>query len=518
MRLFSITKASILLFMLLFSFSIFSKALAENRKKANHFYNDSIAVQSSRAGLADIIRFMQSRADLFPGKKIEQKRLLKRNQRMAIWQAWQAFLDHLLILDSLGQEYESIVYDQNGDFNKQAFRIGFAIFLAQYRYALDFINISERDPSMHVLLNEPVPEIGLPQGSYSKVKFRFLNVLRGMEFARLCLVYKLYNGDKKILLTPGIKDDMSKIWDTGKGRGPAQTARNAIKIIQDTGFTTWFPVQKGISQWMGDTKVWRPHKSLITFKQIQSMEKLLEPGDIILTRREWYLSNIGLPGFWPHGALYIGTPHERNNYFNDSNVHAWIRHQKKIRGDFEDLLKQSYPKAYALSNGAQDDGHKARIIEAVGEGVSFTTLEHSASADSLAILRPRLSKISKARAILRGFHYSGRPYDFNFDFLTDSELVCTELIYKAYEKTEKIKGLNFPVISVLGRPVTPANEMVRLFDQEYQTLDQQLNLVLFLDGHEKNDNAEKADVSIFRETWKRPKWHIFIQEIEKSSD
>ncbi len=36
----------------------------------------------------------------------------------------------------------------------------------------------------------------------------------------------------------------------------------------------------------------------------------MEPGDIIVARQNWYLSNIGLPGFWPHAELYVGTPEE----------------------------------------------------------------------------------------------------------------------------------------------------------------------------------------------------------------
>ena len=83
--------------------------MAKNPNSPDHFHNDSLVIQTTRVGLADIIQFMKSKPDLFPEKIVKQKRLLKRGQRMAIWQTWQAFLDHILILDSLGQEYESMV-------------------------------------------------------------------------------------------------------------------------------------------------------------------------------------------------------------------------------------------------------------------------------------------------------------------------------------------------------------------------------------------------------------------------
>jgi hypothetical protein len=294
----------------------------------------------------------------------------------------------------------------------------------------------------------------------------------------------------------------------GRGRGQVMTLRNAGKIVRKVGFNAWLPIQTGVSEWMGDTKVYRPRKSLISPEQIAALP--MQPGDIMLQRRDWYLSNIGLPGFWPHAALYIGTPEERRSYFNDPEVREWVKKAGEPSGDLEKLLEFSYPDAYAWTKKS-DHGHAYRVLEAISEGVTFTTLEHSADADTMAVLRPKRSKKEKAAALFRAFHYSGRPYDFNFDFDTDASLVCTELVCKAYEPNEDSTGLTFPIDSMLGRKVVPANLIVQQFDETYGTEKQQLELVHFLDAKERDNRAIPSTVETFRQSWRRPKWHILFQ-------
>jgi uncharacterized protein YycO len=153
-----------------------------------------------------------------------------------------------------------------------------------------------------------------------------------------------------------------------------------------------------------------------------------------------------------------------------------------------------------------------RVIEAISEGVSLTALEHALDCDSMVVLRPRLSKVEKAQALLRAFHYVGRPYDFNFDFSTDAELVCTELVYKSYEPAAGFMGLKLPTVKMLGRQVTPANEFAKLFDAQYGKPEQQFDFVSFLDGRERTKNAVEASVENFRASWKRPKWHVLTRE------
>jgi hypothetical protein len=465
---------------------------------------------SLRTGMASLVEQLDQRNDLFPADKVNEPQLPLRADRLALWESWQAFLDHVLAFDTLT---ESAFSSYQQSHVRSDFRVAYASFLAQYRYSLDFITLIERNPAMHVVLNEPVPEIGLPAQTYARLKSRFLNVLRGADFARLDLLYKYYGADPKQKFTVGLEEDRKQLWRFGNWQGPKHTAKNALQIVQDLTKTGWMPVQKGVAEWMGDTKVWRPKTALISQKQIAEMQTILEPGDVLLVRREWYLSNIGLPGFWPHAAIYVGTAEERRRYFDAPIVKDWVVSQGENSGDLERLLKAQEPVAYQAGLKPQEEGHVPRVLEAISEGVSWTTLEHSAEGDSLVVLRPRLPKTAKARAILRAFHYTGRPYDFDFDFRTDASLVCTELVVKAYEADAELPGLELPLIEVMHRPVTPANEFARHFDETYDSDKQQFDMIRFLDGEESSGSARLSGLEGFRQSWQRPKWHILTQRI-----
>lgn len=158
-------------------------------------------------------------------------------------------------------------------------------------------------------------------------------------------------------------------------------------------------------------------------------------------------------------------------------------------GALADLIRQRHPDAWALYNTLDEEGYPRRVIEAIAEGVSLTSLEHSAAAVSLAVLRPNLLKVEKAKAVLHAFGYQGRPYDYEFDFLTDAALVCSELAYKCYEPGEGSRGLDMPLDQVAGRTITPPNALAERYDAEQGTPGQQTELVLFLDGYERGGVA-----------------------------
>jgi hypothetical protein len=347
---------------------------------------------------------------------------------------------------------------------------------------------------------------------YAKVKFRFLNVSMATQFTAREVIMKTFPGERQPELRPLIRADAADIWQHAAGQRQVLTAKNALKVVQDGAGAAWLPIQTGVSEWMGDTKVYRTGRSLISAAQVDQLKKLLQPGDVLLERREWYVSNVGLPGFWSHAALYIGTADDRRAFFADAETQAWVKQQGEPSGELESLLQVRYPTIYQQSQKPQEHEHVVRIIEAISEGVSLTTLEHSADCDSLAVLRPRLPKSDKAQAIVRAFHYTGRPYDFNFDFATDAELVCTELVYKSYEPANGFTGLKFPLTEMLGRKLLAANEIARQFDAQQGTPEQQFDLVIFLDGQERKHKAVEAPLADFRSSWLRPKWHVLTQK------
>ncbi|MEW6088121.1 MAG: YiiX/YebB-like N1pC/P60 family cysteine hydrolase [bacterium] len=467
-----------------------------------------------RDGLVTIMNFLKTEPVFSSVKKegSKQRSMPTREEKEVLWNTWKSFLDYYIALDSLKQYYSKFNDIKDDKLKKDSFSIFHSAFIVQYRFALDFISEIEKNPHFDTVLNEPVVELGLPEKTYDNFKFEFLNMIKASEFAALNIVRKFYG---KSDIDEIIEQDKKKIWDAGKGKGEVLTIKNAFDVIGKIGSSVFIPVQEGVSTWMGDTRVRRKGESLISQEQIAGMLPELQPGDILLERREWYISNIGLPGFWTHAALFIGSPKDRKKYFETEEIKNWVKEQGQKDGDFEELLKSKYPKAYELSLKQQEEGHIPRVLEAIGEGVSFTTLEHSGAADSLGVLRPKLAKIEKANALLRAFQYSGRPYDFNFDFLTDAELVCSELIYKVYEPSKDYNGLKLPLDKVIGRLLLSPNEICRIFDNELNSGNQQMAFVLFLDGNEKQDKAIETGADEFRKSWKRPKWHIIVQ---KSAD
>jgi hypothetical protein len=499
------------MFMLVF-FTIFTPD-GSTQSENNLLKNDAAVILKSRQGMEAIIEYMAAKPNLFPSRSSERTGVLTHSESQEVRDCWARFLDYQLMLDVTWNRLrikQPVVLKPK---DEAAFATAYAVFLSAYRYALDFINLVDHDKTLRILLDEPIPELGLPKRSYAKFKFHFLNVAIATEFASLSAGYKMHIKKNPVAeLSDAMAKDENAIWEAGKGDGILNTIRNAGHITKDSASTLIFPVQKGVAEWMGDTRVLYGEKFLVAGDQISLIEQRILPGDIFLERREWYLSNIGLPGYWPHAAIYVGTESERAKFFDTPEVRDWVISQGIKDGRFESLLIKRSPAAQKSNHKKDESGHALQILEAVSEGVVFSSINHSANADSVAVLRPNLSRLEIAMALLKAFTYYGRPYDFDFDFRTDKALVCTEVVYKAYSPDPGQKGLILPLTTVVGRPVLTPNNLIRYFDETYDKKDRPFDFVIFLDGNIKTGRAKEGDVKSLRNSWKRPKWHILVNK------
>ncbi len=235
-----------------------------------------------------------------------------------------------------------------------------------------------------------------------------------------------------------------------------------------------------VSTLLADVKIREPEgeKGLVTAAQLAALRPRLRPGDIVIERRNWYLSTAFLPGYWPHAALYVGTA-----------------------ADLRALGLESDPRvAPHLARFGQPDaaGHARSLIEAVSEGVIFTTLEHSVGeADSVAVLRPRLTDEQRREVIARAFSHAGKPYDFEYDFFSADKLVCTEVVFRAFGSY-----IDFPLADILGRKTLPALELVRHWSSPVGS--PQLEFVAFLDGDVRSGECVERDPDALKQTLERP--------------
>jgi len=183
-------------------------------------------------------------------------------------------------------------------------------------------------------------------------------------------------------------------------------------------------------KWAADTRL-SENPYPINSKQIRIISTQLQPGDIILTRRNGYVSNYFIPGYWTHSALYIGTSGEKHVY----NDHV--------------------------------------VIEALSEGITCRTLKKTLQVDAFIILRPLISNIEIDKAIENACVHIGKPYDYDFDFNTLDKIGCSELIYLSYRHADIIAAHRS-----FGRKFTTPHQIIEDYYDQDRSTHQKLEFVL----------------------------------------
>jgi hypothetical protein len=182
--------------------------------------------------------------------------------------------------------------------------------------------------------------------------------------------------------------------------------------------------------------------------------RLLRPGDVLVVRKEFAATNYFLPGYWPHAALFLGRPSDL--------AQCGIADHEHVRPRLAQLTAMTPLTGVLMPNEAHawsDGGQHPCILEAMKDGVKIRSINSALNSDSVVIIRPLLEPTQVGSALAQALTHEGKPYDFDFDFTVSHRLVCTEVVYRAYDG---IAGMQFNLQRHVGRFALAAGDLLQM--------------------------------------------------------
>lgn len=421
-------------------------------------------------------------------------------EQVVLQDQWQRFIELMFELEIFKEEYKGfhqLDVSSRGDDHAAAFLVAYSAHVAQYRHMLTFTRLFDANTSIVNMLNEAVPTKAIPANMYTQLKLHLTNpkdILRlNAGRAYLYLIEDKIPAESTGIFT--LKSQLADI-DGSLLQFPRLIVQHPFEFFEKNASITWMPIQKNIALQLSYIRGVR-RDYFIQPSMIKKYQPLLEPMDILLERRNWHATNVGIPGFWPHIAVYLGTLQELDSYFTDLEM---------LQGaSVSTYLQNTHPNIYEQMLTLDEQGYAYRVIESKRPGVLLFSLEESANADSVAAIRPKLTKQQKFAAMLETLSHYGKPYDYNFDFATSEALVCSELAYRALHMRGPIV---FEPKFNNGRLLVSPNEFAQKFDAEYNTPMQQFDFVFFLATSEKNKTVTERTLEEFKTSWQWSKWEV----------
>ncbi len=417
-------------------------------------------------------------------------------------ETWQRFAELSYELNSFTRRYQQFFRInplQRRDLHLRAFAVAYGAFLEQYQAALTVAREAAQNAVVQAIFNEASPQMGA--GGFASMCKHLVHpdtVVR-LNAGR---AYLALLGDE--LSGPGAERIHQRLEAIDRTAGERVDVffRSPLNYLERKALSFWLPVQQEVAVTASHLRATdRPF--FLMPEHLQPIADRMQPGDIMLQRREWCLTNLGIPGYWTHAALFIGTPEQLDAHFEGL---------PDLEGaSASDYLRARHPGAWASFVTPDEDGHPRAMIEALRPGVVCYSFEHSNHADATCALRvKRADRARQLAAVDEALRHFGKPYDYNFDFATDGAVVCSELIYEAWREGSEValepKQAN-------GRLLLSPNEIAIKYDREFGADAPELELVVFLDGLSDGSIVER-DAVAFRKTWERPKWHILVADPE----
>lgn len=358
------------------------------------------------------------------------------------WQARSALLD-------LIHEYRDYAERPAPD-HHIAFLLAYGSALLLIDAARFLREIADARPVVRRKLNQPIPTFGIPGGFYDTIQRSLLSARHAWHLYHAIQYYrqhKLQLRDDAMRcgiqpIVDIIDTHMARVDVTASQFAGARLRTRSDQWVRSVGRTlvvkSVYGIQKIVASLMADKYVRPGHEPQVPAATVTQLAGMIAPGDILVVRKEYALTNYFLPGYWPHAALYLG----RLSYLDTLG----LTQQPHVRDRWPRLQQAA-------------EGSEHVVLESMKDGVHFRSWHSPLRSDSFVVLRPCLDEMLIVNGLSRAMHHEGKGYDFDFDFGRSDRLVCTEVVYRAYEG---LGEMQFPLTRRAGRPTLSGSDLIAL--------------------------------------------------------
>ena len=333
---------------------------------------------------------------------------------------------------------------------REAFLIAFAAALLLVDAARFLREAADQRPIVRSKFNEPAPQFGVPGGVYDAVQKSLVSARHGWHLYHAIRYFDEHEAELRAMgqgtpFAPLLVciDELRNRLDVSITQfAKAKLRTRTDQVLRHVGRSVigqaLYGIQKLAGSLVADKYLRYGHRPGLPNEIATEICKLLAPGDVLVVRKEYALTNYFLPGYWPHAALYLGD--------TQSLVALGVHDQEHVKPRWSRLLESESKSA----------GH---VLESMRDGVNLRTLDSPFASDSIVVLRPSISRQELGTALSRCFAHEGKSYDFDFDFRRADRLVCTEVVYRAFDG---VGSINIPLVQRAGRPTLSGSDLIQM--------------------------------------------------------
>ncbi|HWP59607.1 MAG TPA: YiiX/YebB-like N1pC/P60 family cysteine hydrolase [Candidatus Acidoferrales bacterium] len=321
------------------------------------------------------------------------------------------------------------------EFRLRAVAISVLAALTLYENAKQLQEHVLKIPGVKSLLNQGDPALGIPPQFWDAIEREFVRTdFRALLEAGIRMLDRWHSHirqrqpedpslnffAKEISASAALSEVVGESPYSRMGRALRYHLRQTTATMLGVAGAGKAQVSKGFGNLVG-TVEFRKGKLFGQSHWVEFVRARLKPGDILLEKTPFRLTDRLIPGHFGHVAIYVGT-----------------------KDDLRQLGLLEHP--WVAPHRAHIDAGKT-IIEALRDGIQINTIERFLNIDDLAILRPKKDRISPAdvtQAIALAFSHIGKKYDFRFDNNTWDTIVCSELAFQTYI------NVRWPIAKVFG--------------------------------------------------------------------